>query len=176
MKLRPISPREKAILYITIGVIIIGVSGHFVIGPAIDSLSEVNKEIEKKTYLLKKQTSLLKRGGDITSLYESYRKTLEKQRTPQEIVASLFKDIEAAAKKTGLKLKKVKPLPVKEGKEYKEVLLELDIEGDFVAFFKFINELETKTSFVKISALRLTSQSSSSKALRCRLSLSKIFF
>jgi Tfp pilus assembly protein PilO len=176
MKVRKLSTREKMILYITLGLIVFALLFNFAISPLQDRLTEVNKEIEKKSFLLKRQSSLMQRGENILSLYERYRHALEEQEDPEEIVADLFKKIEAQATASGITVRKVKPLPVKENKGYKEVLIEIDLEGDFTAIFKFIVQLESDSPLIKIVSLRLVPQSSSSRVLRSRLNLSQIFF
>ena len=176
MKIRKLTQREKLILYATTGIIVLALLFNFVIVPVFERMSSVNEEIAKKSFLLGKQSGLIHSGENIVSLYENYRNALEKQETPEEIVAGLFENIENVALSSGIKVKKVKPLPVKESEEYKEVLLEVDLEGDFASMFKFINKLETDYSLVKIGSLRLAPQSSSSRTLRCRLNLYQIFF
>lgn len=176
MKFRQLSKREKTFFYLTIGAVILGLAYNFVVEPAIRHFTAVNKEIEEKTFLLRKQQSLILGGQDIISVYEQYKNTLDKEKDAEEVISTLFGEIEAAAAETGLKVKKVKPLASQEGREYKQALLEIDVEGDFVSLFKFINKLESGSPLLKIVSLYIASQSESSQTLRCRLSLAKIFF
>ncbi len=176
MKIRKFTQREKLISYATIGVILIVLVANFIIAPLAARIFSINEEIEKKGFLLGKQSGLIDSGEDIVSLYENYRTALEQKGTPEEIVSNLFENIEKVASSSGIKVKKVKPFPVKDNDEYKEVPLEVDLEGDFAAMFKFVNKLEVEYPLIKIGSLRLVPQSSSSRVVRCRLSLSQIFF
>jgi Tfp pilus assembly protein PilO len=176
MKLKKLSKRERNIFALTVGIVLFVLIFHLFINPFLDKMDGVNQEIQRKTKLLERYSGLLSRGEDAHLLYAKYKNILEKDEKPQEIIANLFKEIENSANKYGVKIKRIKPLPISEKKEYKEAFLEVELEGDFSSLFKFINHLENSSSLIKISSLRLLSGPKGSSGVLCRLTLFKIIF
>ena len=176
MKLKKLSQREKATLYLTISIIVAVVLFNLIINPTLDKMSGINQEIERKTALLERYSGLINRGEDVFALYEEHKDILEKQIEPDEITNNLFNEIAGLANKSEVKIKRVKPMPVTKRGEYSQAFLEVELEGKFQSIFKLINNLETSSALIKISSLRLLPGPQSSKDLRCRLILFKIIF
>ncbi|UCC95460.1 MAG: type 4a pilus biogenesis protein PilO [Candidatus Omnitrophota bacterium] len=175
-KARPLSKREKLILYIALVLFVCVLAFNFLLTPLIEKLTKINQEIEQKAFLLKRHYRLMRKGKNLLPQYENYKEKLEKGITSEELVATLFEEIEVSAKKFGVIIEKIKPQPIEEKEGYKEVSLEVELVGKLGPIFQFINKLENSPSFIKVSALRLLPQPRSSSQLRCRISLTKLFF
>ena len=174
--MRNLSKRERALLYLTIIVFIAIVLFNFVVSPALVKLTALNQDIEKKEYLLKKYTALTSRGEDIASVYDKYKDTFDNKEDSQQIIDSLFKEVKEQARLVKLDLQKIKPLPVEQNKGYNQALLEVELRGGFPAIFKFINQMEDSSSFIKIFSFRLVSQGKKDQGIRCNVTVSRIFF
>jgi len=172
MKGKKFSKREKSLFYITILVISSVLVCNFLIIPIFANLSKINDEIEKKSSLLRRYSRLLNREDDVLSLYKDYQDNFDGL---QETMSNFFEKVKTIADKVGLKIEGVKPLPVKE-KGYKEISLEIELEGDFKSIFRFTDALETSPFFIRIIGFRLLPQFGESAKLRCRISLAKLFF
>ncbi|MBU1122207.1 MAG: type 4a pilus biogenesis protein PilO [Candidatus Omnitrophota bacterium] len=175
MKKRRLSKREKLIISITLGIFIgsLAVNG-VMLGR--NRLISLNQEIANKSSLLRRHFLLVERGGDIRSVYESYKKILEIEGSGQELDADLFNEVKRLTEKLNLSIDRIKPLPVESKANYAQVLLEVEIGGDFKSIFEFINGLENSPSFIRVLNLRLYPQSGSSAPLRCKCLISRLFF
>ncbi|MCQ9206116.1 MAG: type 4a pilus biogenesis protein PilO [Omnitrophica bacterium] len=176
MKLRKFSEREKIILNITIGIAVAVTVLHLVINPIFNFMKTTNKEIERKTFLLEKYFHVVKRGENVFSLYESHKYALEEKKDSQEVISELFERVEIIATESGVTIRRVKPRSVEDKEKYKEAILDIELEGQFSSLFRFINNLEASPYFIRILSFNLLPRLRSSQQLRCRLSLSKIFF
>ncbi|UCD15540.1 MAG: type 4a pilus biogenesis protein PilO [Candidatus Omnitrophota bacterium] len=172
---RALTKREKLIIYTTLGIFLVSLTFSGLL-QGYAKLSALNQDIANKTALLRRHFQLVKKGGDIRSLYESYRSILESEGSAQELDTHLFNEMKDFAATFNLTIERVKPLPVELKKEYAQVSLEVEIVGDFRSIFQLINELENSPSFIKVLSLRLSQQSAGSQLLRCRLTLSRLFF
>ena len=76
----------------------------------------------------------------------------------------------------GLAIRNEKILQIGADDSLPKANLEVEVEGSFKAIFQFINKLEHSFALIRISSLTIRSQSQTSDQIRCRLSLSKIFF
>ncbi len=176
MNKRQFSKREKLIFSITVilGLFVFGLN--FIVLPALERINVLNREIDQKSFILKRHFKLINQGDSITSVYENYKQILSKVVNPDEMTAQLFEEVKLSAGKYGLKVQKIKPLTLKQNTSYKKVALEVDLEGDFKSIFQFINMIENSASLIDINSLNLRSKARSSKLLRCRLALSRSFF
>lgn len=175
MKKARLSKREKLIISITFGAVIIslGVGGLI---KGYGKLTALNKDIADKSSLLRRHFLLVKRGGDIRSVYESYKRMLEVEGQDKELDADLFNEVKGLAEKFNLAIDRIKPLPVEFKANYAQVLLEVELGGNFKSIFEVINGLENSACFVRILSLRLYSQSGAAAPLRCQILISRMFF
>ncbi len=176
MKIRILTSREKLILWLVLIIFAAVIIFNFGISPVVAKVSRLNDDIEKKTLLLEKYARLIGKGGDIFSLYAQYKANLWIDDLPHEAIAALFKETKNSAAKFNLVLERLKPHPLEKKNNYKEVSLEIELSGDLSSLFGFVNHIENSTSLIKVSTLRLSSQSNSTSMLRCKVILSKIFF
>ncbi|MFH1771793.1 MAG: hypothetical protein ABH872_03160 [Candidatus Omnitrophota bacterium] len=174
--MRKFTKREKTVSFF-IGFFILGaLAFNFVISPMFSRIDEMNSEISKKTSLLKRSSRLLSKEEDISSVYDKYKSILEKDVSPDEVTADLYKEIESAAAGFDILIKKVKPLDLRQSGNFKEAALEVEVEGDFASIFQMVNKLENSVSLIKIVSFRLIAQPKSSKLLLCKLNIVRVFF
>jgi Tfp pilus assembly protein PilO len=175
MKIRAFSSREKFILRITLitGVVSLLLYGWFL---ASDKLVKLDDDIEKKRDLLQKYLYAIGEKDRGYAEYRNYMDVLEDRRSPGEVETQVFKEVKNLAQSFNLTIERIKPLPLKETKKYKEILLEVELGGTFAPLFQFINKLENSPSFIRILSLRLYPQSGMSFPLRCRITLSRVIF
>lgn len=175
MNFRKLTKREQLILYATLiflGFILLGIG---LIRPILIKVKEVNQKIDTKTKLLKRYMGIMNNKDQILSLYNSYRDILITEQTSEEIVASLFSSIENSAQRFNITIERIRPRFVGVKKSYKEVILEVELKGKLASVFQFIVYLEKTSLSVRITSLRIIPGTDSS-SLRCRVTLSKLFF
>ncbi len=175
MKFRKLSKREKTILYATLFLGFVALVFEFIIVPFEAELDRLNQSISKKSALLKRYSSMVARGEDIASLYESYKKTFQTGADAEVVTVNLFKDIRNAANKFGLSIEGIKPLSSDTGKEYSVVSLDVELVGDFTSIFKFIHHLEKIPSFTRVLSFRVSPMGRNVRKLRCRVVASRLF-
>ncbi|PIQ89266.1 MAG: hypothetical protein COV72_03960, partial [Candidatus Omnitrophica bacterium CG11_big_fil_rev_8_21_14_0_20_42_13] len=111
MKFRPISQKEKNILYITLAALAAAVVFNLVIVPLVAKLSDMRAEIADKKTRLDRYLNLISKGEGALSVYESYKADLEAQKSEEDVVNSLFEQAKSAAGEYGLNLERIKPYP-----------------------------------------------------------------
>jgi len=174
--MRKLNKREQGVLYFTISCIIAALVFNFIIAPLIAELKDLNEDIARKTNILERHFRLMSRGESMLLFYENYKGALQADKTKEEITADLFEEVKGIARSLNLSLESIKPLSSEQQEEYTEVLLEVELGGNFARIFQFIHRLEESSSFIKISSLRLYTQRTSAGTLRCRIVLSKLLF
>jgi len=175
MRIRRLTKREKTFVRAVLGTLVIGLAingGMFLFA----KISELNRDIERKTLLLKRHSRLIQRGESIQSLYFNYRGIIDSKNPLEEAGTDLFKKVKSLTQSLNMTVERVMPLPVKERKDYKETALEVELGGDLKAIFQFINRVEDSLLFVKIVSLYICPQGGSGLPLRCKVTLSKLFF
>ena len=176
MGLRRFSKREKIILYITISIIIVGSVAYFLMPSVFAMLEKIDREVEQKTFLLRRHFELTQQGEDTFCLYERYKDRLGQEGSSEEITAGLFEKIEKLAAQFNLHIERIRPQFVKEKKGYKQAVLEVELEGNFRSIFQFINSMETSFLFVQVSSFQLVPSSRFSGQVYCSLGVCEIFF
>lgn len=176
MNIRPLSKREKSILYIILVLFFASFVFNFVIGPTVVKLDQINQSIEKKSFLLRRYSRLVDKGEDIHSLYEQCRESLRGGSNAEEALAGLFKNIESSAKMFNMNIKSIKPQPVEKKKKYREASLEVKLDGSFRSVFQFIEHMETSSGFVKVTAIQLFPQPGTPSLLQARITFSQLVF
>ncbi|MFH1504401.1 MAG: hypothetical protein ABIH08_03310 [Candidatus Omnitrophota bacterium] len=174
MKIRTFTKREKLIVYAAAGILIFSLAFN-IFSKGFEEADRVNKEIEAKKLLLVSSLRLVNNRENIIFLYQSHRDIFEGEKSLEEIETGLFEETKKLAEKLGLVIENINPLPVKVRQESKQALLEVEMSGELKSIFRFINELETAPSAIKILSLGLHPQSNSSSILRCRMVFSRIF-
>jgi len=177
MKLfRPLTSREKWILYTTILLGILYILINFLVIPTVSKLRSFNQEIDKKSTLLKKYTHLAKRAPAIISLYDNLKEDIKLEVNLQEETNSLLKEIEKIADSSGLIVQGIKPLTPKKERNYTKVYLEVNCQGDMKSTLDFICRLENTSLLVVIPSLKISPQKNDPNILRSLLKVYKILF
>ena len=176
MKLRPLSKRERTILYLTLAIFVATVLYNVLLTPLLSRLYDINSEIDAKISLLRRHSRLIGKGEDILSIYESYKQVLQTSVGLEEIETVFYKEIKSFAVNSRLSLERIRPQPVQDKKGYKEVFLEVELVGNLDSIFEFINRVENSASFMRIASIRISPQTAASRQLRCRIVLAKVSF
>lgn len=172
---RKISVREKKILVAAAGALAVIVL--FNIGAAgARKLTHLDKNIKDKVILLQSYFNLVDKKEDIRSFYTRYKDIFTSGIEADKMETELFNEVNNSARNCGVTIERIQPLPLRVNKEHREAVLEVELEGGLSSIFSFINQLENSPFFIRILSLRLYSQSSGSASLRCRTTVSRLFF
>ena len=172
--LTKLNPREKKILYVVIGMLVILVGYHGVWRPMMHKFSTLDDEIFATQMRLRKAKTLIRQKNDVVEASKKFV-NLEKMDagTDEEEIARLLNFIEQTARKDNTSLSDVKPQPVKSDKVTKQYAVELNAEGELRALIEFIYELEHSEQLLKIDRVEIVLKEEKSSILRTSLQVTR---
>ena len=174
--LKIISPREKMILGIAVGIFLFSCIFSFAILPFLTKRDRLNKEIHLTETKLRKYTYLLSRRDFIQQKYAKlFTLTKQQAQDSSDSLISTLSVLESTAQNSQLKIIDIRPQSPKSHDVYKEILIELRTEGNIQAYLTFIYNLRHSPSLFKIKRLILTAKPNSQE-LEASLTVSHIAF
>lgn len=129
-----LSKREQYIFIGTIIAIACALLYNFVFDPLFKKVQTVNAEISLKKVKLAKAAILLQKRDSIVKEYNNYSKS-------SRDIPKILNYIENLSASFGLKTSNIKPGPGVNKGEYKEYIIEVEIQGRLPDIIKFLSEL-----------------------------------
>ncbi len=175
MFLSKLAKRERYIAYIAVVVVVFFFFSRVMLRPIINKLNDLNQEIAIQEKRLEKSLNILLQKDAINSNYKKYVDNLKQTNSDEEEFAELLSKIEKIAKKAGVFLSDIKPLPVKNVTYYKEYIVELEVESEIAFLIDFIYQLEESPRLLKVEKFHLTPKREKGKDfLKAQMSISEI--
>lgn len=168
-----LNKRERIILYLTVGLIILGLGFNLVIEPALAKNKGLNKEINNTRAKLEKYLQLLAQKEEIESKFNKFSASQNNPDFEGNAAVGALSEIENLAKKANIRIIDLRPQSLETSDLYKEALIELKTEGTMEDYLKFIYTLESSLSLLKIKRFELNVQPNSG-LLEANISLSQI--
>lgn len=154
-----LTKRERAILFITVAVIIFTFAFNFVIVPVYTKNDLLNKEIRLAGAKLKKYLWLLNQKEAIQAQFSQISSASFASGQQQDTLVSALSELENLAKDANIRIVDIRPQGASESSALeKGNLIELRTEGAMEEYLKFIYNLERSPSFLKIKKFRLTAK------------------
>jgi hypothetical protein len=154
-----LTPREKTILYITIGVAIFGLLFNLLLAPVLSRNDSLNKEINLSRAKLKKYLRLLSQKELIRSKYDKFTTTFKVSQGGGDALVSAFTELENLAKNANIRIIDLRPQGGTKGANiYRENLIELRTEGTIEGYLRFIYNVENSLSLLRIKKFLLTAK------------------
>jgi hypothetical protein len=153
--------REKLILYVTLGVIILSILFNASIAPALSKNSVLNKEIGLARMRLKKYLVLLSQKEAITKKFSRFKQESNLSGRSVDSLVQTLTQLQEFAKESNISIIDIRPQAAKKLDLYKEILLDLRAEGSLEGYFKFIYEIENSLALLKIKKLQLNAKPNS---------------
>jgi len=173
--LSKLAKRERYIAYVTAVVVVFFFFSRVMLRPIINKLNDLNQEIAIQEKRLEKSLNILVQEDMINSSYKKYVENLKQTNSDEEEFAELLSEIEKIAKKAGVFLSDMKPLPVKKVDFYKEYVIELEAESEITFLIDFIYQLEKSPRLLKVEKFHLTPKREKEKGfLNAQMSISEI--
>ncbi len=169
-----LKPREKVIFFVCCAAVGIFLVYQFVIKPVGQGHEDIDSEIEISKAKLKKSFQILSGAGNVDAQYDEIVKTFAQQGTDAQEISAMVKDVEAQAKKFGIKLSNIEPQRVSSKGQMKVFSLRLNMEGSFPSLVKFLHVLQQMPRYFDVPQIALEKFSSSSSALRAVLTVSRV--
>ena len=169
-----LSKREKFIAIISV-VLIAGVFlDKIVFAPVINKFESLNEQILIQEKKLKKTMRILLQEELITDEYEKYVRHIKQERSNEEEVAVLLKDIEEIANDSSVFIVDMKPSPVKNWESYKKYTIKIEAEATVGYLADFIYRLEKTPRLLRVVELRLSPKKNEFSILRIRMAITQI--
>lgn len=168
-----LNKRERIILYLTVGLIILGLGFNLVLKPALAKNKVLNKEINNTRAKLKKYLQLLAQKEEIESKFNKFSASQNNPDFEGNAAVGALSEIENLAKKANIRIIDLRPQSLETSDLYKEALIELKTEGTMEDYLKFIYTIESSLSLLKIKRFELNVQPNSG-LLEANISLSQI--
>lgn len=170
-----LSKRERILLFITIGVIILAGLINFIITPLSKKWRHLNNQIASLNAKLSRHMRILSLEKDIEAKYKAYADYLKVKGSNEEALALVLQEIERHARSSEVVLTNIVPSGLESKDFYNKFEVRMDIEGDMSSLIKFLYELQRSKHLFRILRLSITTKPGNGEILRSSLQLIKIF-
>ncbi len=170
---RILSKREKAIVWVTIGAVVISIAFNFIIEPVLSKNADLNKEIELTRIKLAKYLELLRQKDSIQEKYSKFSETLQRSNAVKNASVNVLAEIENLANEAKIQIIDIRPETAKAKELYKESLIELRTEGNIESYFQFLFSIENSPLLLTIKNFQLNARPNS-QALEGIFSISQL--
>ena len=142
------------------------VAYQFMIKPANKNLAQARARVNAKSEKLREFDKAAPTTADINQKLEKLQEAInffESQLPPKSEIDKVLEQVTVIAQKQGLKPKTIRALDKKTNNAgYIEQPLQMELEGNFNAFYSFLLELEKLPRIMKIRELDITKQTNDS--------------
>jgi len=172
---RQISTRERYIFYTLIITLFFFLFFNLILDPGVEKWKELKRKILSQEIKLKKSLQILSKRKQIE---EEYAKFISKDpnKPSQENLTSVLTKIETLATAQGVKITNIKPHPLKDMGSYKICKVEISAESKIKELVRFIYELESPPSSLRVEKLRVGMKNQRMKVLSEYLTIGGIIF
>ena len=168
--------RKIVFFVLLIGIVIAG--WRYMIKPANRHLTEMQKRLAAKQAKLAEFERATAAVDDLTKKLQQLEEAVrffESKLPPESEIDQVLRDVTVIAQKHGLRCKAIKALKRTDNSGYVEQPLQMQLAGDFNAFYCFLLELEQLPRIIKIRELDLQKQQADEGQIQADLVI-RIFF
>jgi hypothetical protein len=170
---RILTKREKIILYVTAGVVIFSIIFNFLISPLLQKTQSLNKEINVTGLKLRKYIQLLSNKDNIQNRYNEFVAGKNSTYENKDPLVAALSVLEGMAKDAGVRIIDIRPQASQRLDLYKEILIDLRTEASMESYIKFLYNIESSLSLLKIKKFQLNTKPNS-QFLEGNFSISRI--
>jgi Tfp pilus assembly protein PilO len=170
MLLKPLTKRERTILFVTGGLIAFYGVVNFVVEPVAARFDQVDKEIVKSTIKLEKALQLLSQKEELQGIYKALVPQEQKEGISyEEEMAAILERIGAIASNNSLRITSIKPGPLKNLDFYSYFTLDIEAEAAIDPLTHFIYDIQSSGNFLKVYFLELQPKGGGSLAAKMQI-------
>lgn len=171
-----LSKREKAILFLVLGIIAASFIYNFVLEPFMNKWVDLNGQISAKKAKLEKCVRLISKAQNYSEEYSRYAAQSEGVKSDEEHVALVLSFVESTARKANVYINSMKPNSIKEKNFYKIILIEADIEAPIKDLTVFLYEIKNSPKMLKVKSVDINAKSTPANSVKARVLISDILF
>ncbi|MCM8800549.1 MAG: type 4a pilus biogenesis protein PilO [Candidatus Omnitrophica bacterium] len=162
------------IFYTAVFFVALTLLDRLVIFPIFSRLNALDKEIQEKEAIIKKNLRLLAQKERIIAESNKYSGFLGPLRSEEEEITSLLKEVETLANKSGIYISEMRPAGIKESDTTKRYQLNLSCEGSMEQIAEFMYNIEGSYKLLVIERYQINPKAKESIITRCNITISKI--
>lgn len=159
--LKIFSKRERAIFYMTVGIISFALCFNFILGPFLAKNDSLNKEISVAGAKLARHMRLLKQKDLIEAQLKQVSSSIAPSDGTGNPVVDALAEIESLASSAGVKIVEVRPQGSSAQGAQRQRSIDVRCEATIEGYFKFIYDLENSLSLLRIKSFQLTARPNS---------------
>lgn len=158
---------------------IAGVAGlallvQFVFFPFFTRLKNLHHEHQVRTKVLTELVNLTAHADQVESEYPRYMRYIQAELSQEEKEGIFLKDVEAMAKSSAVQVVSQQPYTVKDGADFLEISLRLDVEAQLRDLIVFFYSIDNSDKLMRIAQLRIASKGEgSAQTFRSQVEISK---
>lgn len=168
------SSREKIMISIGIGVLLIVFADRFVVAPWWSYISKIRSETAKLDRLVVQQNQVIDRKDKVMEDVEAFKDMFREGKSPEIEMASFLREIEMLGRKSNVSLQEIRPLPSLSADLYQEYGLEVNYECNLKEFTNFVYLIETSPSLFVIERASLQIKEEGSDVLEGSLRIRRM--
>lgn len=172
-----LSLRERGLFFLTSGIIAAALLVSLVLDPLASRWKKTAEALSSQTLRFEKYRRLLSQRERIEKRFSQVAAQVKMQGSQEEEMASFLSFLEQIAGKAGLPLKELRPRPVTSQGDFRVFLVEVSAEGKMDQMTRFLYELQTATSAIRVNRMQLAVKGGSlgeTDAVEARLTLSTL--
>ncbi len=170
-----LSGKEKKILYVTIGVVLMAFMDRLFLGPVTAKLSVLDEDIKTQENSIKRDLRFLSYKDRIIKERKLLNKYyVKKMQSEEEIIAAFLKRIEMLASDSKITLVKVTPTESAQKKGYIEYYASLECTGKLKDVVTFMHLIDSSPELLKIIKFSISAKKASPDEVLSSMTVSKI--
>lgn len=167
--------REKAILYVSLAVILLSLIYNFTIEPLFKKWNAIERDTRLTRVKLQRAISVITDRYKIDKEYNTYAAVLKTRGTDEQEMTHILDELETIARGSNLKIVNMRPKPVKDNDYYSRFVVDIDTESDMRSLMMFIYKVRNSSQLLKIDRLRLNTKSGQDQIImKASMAISKI--
>jgi Tfp pilus assembly protein PilO len=170
-----LSKKERQILYIAAGFIVLALFDRMIIGPISKESKHLDEKIESQIKLTKKNIRILEYKDRILDDDEAYGDYyVSEDATQEELIASFLSEIEQMAKLTGITLTNINPVSTEEKNDYMLFQLTIECSGNMRNMLDFFYSISTAKKPIRLSSIELSAKKRETYEAKCIVTVEKL--
>ena len=152
-----LSQREKNIFYLTAAILAFALLFNFLAVPFLDKADRIHRQIRLARVKLIKYTALVSKKAYIQARYAKFFPGAQLAGSQDGTSVSALTELENLTRDSGIRILDLRPRQAAAAASgYNELPIDLRTEGEIEGYFKFIYNLQSSPSLLKVKSFQLS--------------------
>lgn len=167
-----LSRREKLIVWLSLGIIIITLGDWLLVTPGIKKWQTFSRRLEQVNNSLTRGQIIISREEDIKKGWQNLMETPTILTEGKDLLAASSKYLSGLAKKAGVNFSETNVIRQNETDEYTELILSIKFATPIGGLSKFLYQLDISPEFIRLLDLKILSSPEEEEDLKIEIRLS----